>query len=705
MSTTTDVKEYTQKAVAFRADGHLDEAELVAKKAIDLDPDDANAWWQLALTLSAKNDLVPAIRAFEKVTELASHFADGWCELGLAHKKVARLDKAISYFESALNVDAEHVRSLRLLNIALTEREGKTDSPKRLELLRALQRLDALHAEEHFALAFLLAEHREFLEAAKAYESYTKQYANSAAYYNLGLICRNLGRDADAIDAYRIALEMDSADAATQNNIKTLLPKLLALREKVLAQGQPYLKQTDWYKHYINPFALLNVDNALELYENPKALQKAKQALFREIDLEDGKVEWMPGLNIDKSSAMAILEPLNDAVQWDVHQAVLENNSLCEFLMRGHLSHFLAVENPLDKAAMPHMVEGPVLEVVSSSFARQYDAVLTKAIERGDAEVVECLFDGRRWVLPEDEERCIEGARRAVDRLCEPLRNLAESSERQKVSLTEIESSLAKGSLHSIAKHLPAEFYENHATICGLLRDLSVNVYNREGDAATAKAISSLSRESASKSPALTHQLGEDEKVLDRKIAEEKKNEAHLTFGKNGLDITKAGVTYGDKMIAAADIVAVRWGMVLTDNAPRKVRFRIAFNDGFGTEIDVSWTSQAIEEQQKLWGSLVDATLHYLIDSIAANFKRRLKIGTPIHVGKLEVRESGVVFEVNGWFSQKKVICPWTNLLSEIHNGDVVLRDATNSKATATLSLDSTDNAIVLHLLAKKKGL
>ncbi|ANB73627.1 hypothetical protein AYM40_15625 [Paraburkholderia phytofirmans OLGA172] len=702
MSTMTDAKDYIQKAIELRVEGRLDEAVLVARKATELATDDANSWWQLALAQSAKNALAQTISALEKVTELAPHFAEGWCQLGLAHKKVARLDKAISYYEQALTVNAEHIPSLSLLNTALAEREGKTDAKRRLEVLRTLQRLSPLDGNELFALAYLLTEQREFLEAARVYEDYTREFGGGAAHYNLGLVYENLGRDADAIDAYRRAAMMDGADTSAEDHVQKLLPRLLTLRKQVLGKASPSPKQEDWYRHYINPFVLLNVNDASELHE-PKALQKAKQAVFREIELENGKVEWMPGLSIDKSTAMTLLEPLSDAVQWDVHQAIFENKPLCDFLMRGHLMHFLVEEDPADSARMPHEAGRPMLETISQRFAQQYAMVLTKSIEQGDLQGVECLFDGRRWVLPEDEERCFEGARRAVERLCEPLRRLTKDAEQRKVTLSEVESAFKKGSLDRMAMHLPSEFYETHATICGLLRSLSVDIYNNGGGAEVAKAILDLSRVSAAKSPALAHQFAEDDKALNERIASEKENEAHLTFGNANLDITKTGVIYGNKEIAVADISAVRWGMVLTSNSPRTVRFRIAFKDAAGTDIDVTWSTKDVEAQQKFWGQLVDATLHYLMDAIVANFKKRLKSATPTRVGTLEIQDAGVVFETTGWFSSKKVLCAWTNLASIITNGDLVLRDITNSKATATLNLDSTDNAFLLHLLAEKR--
>ncbi|MEX3901074.1 tetratricopeptide repeat protein [Paraburkholderia sp. BR10954] len=704
MSTTADEKEYTQRALTLRNEGRLDEAVVAGRKATGLAPTSANAWWQLALALSAKNSLAQAIDAFERVTVLAPRFAEGWCELGHAHKRVARLDKAIANYEAALVADAEHVRSLKLLDVALKEREGKDDARRRIGVLQTLNRLGALEPRSNFELGFLLAEQQDYIGAAFAYEAYTKDFGGWAAHYNLGLAYQNLGRDVDAINEFRFAAGLNEVDPKPQQSIDRILPRLRTLRQKVLDNPEKRLKQDDWYKHYVNPFALLKATQVEELRQNPKAFQKAKQALLREIDLEDGKIAWLPGLVIDRSKALTILDALNDETQWLAHQFVHENPHLEAFLACGRLSHFLVTDALTIDISMANLGEEPVLEIISPAFARQYDLVLTRAIDLGDVDAVECMFDGRRWVLPQHEEDCLEGPRRAVERLCEPLRKLVGESEKRNVNLGEVESTFKNGKLDQILAHLPAEFYAVHMAVYGFLSDLAVNYLKKDANPEAAKAIIGLGKVSAARVPSLSHQLAEDEKVIDGLIAKEKATEAHLTVNKLNLDITRTGVSYGNLAILVPDIVAVRWGAVRTSNVPPTARFRLAFKDFRGTDIDVCWTAQYIGQQEKLWHGLLDATMHHLMNSVVANFKARLASGTPTRVGPLEVKEEGVVFEVPGWFSKKKVLCCWKNLVTSIKNGEVLLKDATNGMASAALDLDSIDNAIVLHMLASNQG-
>lgn len=697
----TEAKDCIKKTIDLRNEGRIDEALLSARKAIKLAPEDANAWWQLALCQEQKDGLTSSINALEKTVEFAPYFAGGWCQLGFAYKKISILDKAIECYERALEEDDSHIHTLKLLDAALRDRDFAKDKNKRLKILASLYELKELDATTSFAYAFLLSEQKEYLASVKIYELCTQISNNpSAAYNNLGLNYQKLGRDLDAIDAYRKSVSLDKIREISKNNIEKLLPRLLNLRGRV-SKKSPYLEQGSWYKHYINPFKLLGIEDPYEVAGDVKALQKYKKALYREIELEDGKVEWMPGLVTNKSTAISICEQLADSTQFEYHQAILENKSLCEFLSRGALEHFLVDPNSEEQVILTHELDREMLAWLGERFSEQFNFVFTRAIDNGDLEIIECMLDGRRWVLPEHEDRCFEGARRAIERLVEPLEKLAKNArEKINVQFTDVQNALTARKLNQILFLLPTDFTETQSLVYGALRTIAINVYNSRSDAEAAKAIIELGRFTKEKSPVISHQFEEDTKILEEEIQKEKAKEAHLTLGEKSIDITKAGVSYDGKNISTSDLIAARWGMVVTSNSPKIMRFSIAFRDRFDNDIEISWRSSQVEEQKKNWEKLVDATLHYLLDDLIANFKKRLDSGLKTMVGPLLVTSSGVEFEVEGWFLKKKIFCPWARLSTEVENGSLIVKDPSERKANVSLPLETVDNAITLYFVA-----
>lgn len=700
-----EVKEYTRRATDLRLEGRFEESVLAARKATALAPGDANAWWQLALSLSKTDGDEAALSSLSKVVELAPDFSDGWHALGRVHQIGARTDVAIACYERALEENSRNFPSMRMLAYMLKGSAEDGVAERRLTLLRTVFENDALNAEDTFDLAYLLAEAKETAEAVKVYEHYTRSNAGGAALYNLALNYRELGRDADALDALESALQIGYDTDNRKKVVAGRQQALLELRRQVLLGPQPYLDKENWFQHYINPFTLLNADPD-ELADNPKALQKAKQALLREIELEDGKVDWLPGLVIDKSLAMARLTELDNPDNWLVHEVVFRNRALNEFLMRGSLEHFLIKEDGSTEAILPHLLDAEILDRIGPTFAAQFDEVLVRAVEREDLTAVECLMDGRRWVTPAQQDACFESTRRLLTRLREPLMKLLTQESSHAFTFAEIEKAFDNGSLGGLLMHLPIEFYEAHSAVGTALRELAVSFYNRERDADVAKAILDMGRYCAQKSPALAHQIDADRKALDELIADEKASESHLVLGGKNIDITKAGVAYGTYKLAPADIIGLRWGMAQSSVQPPIYRLTVAFQARQGEDIVLSWSVSTIsEEGKKLWEGMVDAAVRFIQGTVIEGLKTRIDSGDDVMVGPVAVDKAGVLLTAKGWFWDKQVLVPWTNLSSTLLHGVVTLSDATNRNAKAELLIESTYNALLLHtLINRKKG-
>jgi len=703
----SEAEQYVRKATELRTDGRVEEAILAARKATSLAPDSANAWWQLAMAQEVKDGLAASIPALRKTMEFAPTFAPGWCQLGWANKKTGQLNEAVGYYERALEEDSEHVRTLKLYAEALKERDFSGDKQKRTDAYKSLRDLNELDSDGYFALAYALSEMGEDLGAAKAYEVYASLEATATGYNNLGVAYSRLGRKLDAADAYRFAMLLDETLELPKSNLPKLLPPLQQLRSQVLAHGKSYLDQDNWYKNYINPLELLGINDWDEVKDDPKALQKRKKALYHEIELEEGRISWVPGLTLDKSTAMAACEQLSETQRFSNHKAVFARNALMRFLTRGDLEHFLIEEdNPEDFGSGQFPViweDKDYVAWVGPMFAAQYDLVLSKALEKGHLDVLQCLFHGRRVVSSAQEDRCFEGARRLLSRLMEPLHKLSKSSDNKvKVRLSDVQGALQSNGLDKLLAALPAEFRDLSVDAFDCIRNITVNTWNATYDAEVALGILKLSETVAQVSPATKHHYDEDLKKLNEKLAESKKDEAHLNFKDKALAITKAGVSFGAQRMAPNEIVAVRWGLVYTSNSPPTARFNIVFTDRQGAVIDVNWSSTQIDEQKKLWGTLVDALFAYLIDDIKSNFMSSLRGPYGVTVGGLKVTEQGVEFVVDGWFSNKKTICPWNRLQSEISNGNVIVSDPLERKARAEIPLSSTDNGFFLHLLSQK---
>jgi tetratricopeptide (TPR) repeat protein len=422
-------EELADKAEEQRQRGRPEEALILARHATTLDPQDANAFWQLALCQLDLNRPAKAIEPLEKVTELAPSFANGWAKLGLALQTTGADDRAKACFENAITREPDGLDALNAL-ASIYERDQQSDDE--MLVLVALERLVDLTTYQLNRLGILHHNKGDFSSAIRYYQQVAAA-GDPAGFFNLGLVYRapEVGQHADAVDVWRRVLEQAPGHERAEEELGKLLPKVSSLRQRILALAEPVLDKDQWYSHYINPLELLRLNENEETGSlDPKVLQRAKKALLHEIQLEDGQIEWMPGLHIDRSQAIRICDELNDKTRLYYHYHISKNRGLSAFLQRGDLRHFLVDESiqPREIMALLKDDREGFGTWLSPRFAAQFDLVLTKAIEHRNILAVECLFEGRRWVQPEDEDKCFESAHRRVTRLLEPLREVADLS-------------------------------------------------------------------------------------------------------------------------------------------------------------------------------------------------------------------------------------------------------------------------------------
>jgi tetratricopeptide (TPR) repeat protein len=118
--------ELYDQAKILRLDGRYEEALLKAKGAVNLNPNSANAWWEVALSSNALKKIDAAIEAFEKTVELSEEFAQGWSYYGKALQSAGRKEDAINAFEMALELDdSESTALIQLMQIYYSDEANK----------------------------------------------------------------------------------------------------------------------------------------------------------------------------------------------------------------------------------------------------------------------------------------------------------------------------------------------------------------------------------------------------------------------------------------------------------------------------------------------------------------------------------------------------------------------------------------------------
>lgn len=443
-----------------------------------------------------------------------------WRELGGELIEVDRLGEAEQALETALRLDPNAAWLWR--RFAALHRKRK-DLEQEIASLEKLYDLKVANSYDLIVLGIAYHNHRDLAKAVECYRLAADAKNTSAAWFNLALVYSDpeISQDADAADACRCALSVAPDHAPASELLEKTKRKLAPLASQAKAGADGLIEPDEFFDFYISPFELLQIEDVtFTAGPDAKAFKRAKDRLNAELQLNDGKVSWLDDYPLDKARALAVVDELDDEAKCRYHLAIFRNHHLLNFLTRGDIQHFLYSDDyfPRDTEELMHQEPG-FRKILSKPFARQYNRVLTRAIEQQRLAVVEVLFDGRRWVEPEDTDPCFEGACKRVENIVKAMRSKAAEGCSRKVGLHELQDFLRERSLPELFNLLPMNFARYQCDIVDEIRNLAISCFNQHGDPVLSKDVLSLCNNFTSRSVTRSKQLEEDFKTIEVMIS------------------------------------------------------------------------------------------------------------------------------------------------------------------------------------------
>lgn len=443
-----------------------------------------------------------------------------WRELGGELIEVDRLDEAEQSLQTALRLDPNAAWLWRRFAALYRKRE---DLEGEIESLETLNSLGVATWHDLNQLGIAPHNHRDLAKALKYYRLSAAREPEAVPWFNLALVYSDpeISQDADAADSCRCALSVAPDYAPARKLLEKTKRKLAPLATQAKAGADGLVEPDEFFDFYISPFEMLQTEDVtFAAGPDAKAIKRAKDRLNAELQLNDGKVSWLDDYSLDKARALAVVDELDDEAKWRYHVAIFRNKPLLNFLTRGGIQHFLYSDDYFPRNTEERLHQEPEFrKFLSKPFARQYNRVLSRAIDQQRLAVVEVLFDGRRWVEPEDTDLCFEGACKRVENIVEAMRSKAAEGCSRKVGLPEMQDVLRERSLPELFNLLPAHFARYQGDIVAEIRSLAIACFNQHGDPVLSNGVLSLCKRFTSRSVALTKQLEEDFKTIEAMIS------------------------------------------------------------------------------------------------------------------------------------------------------------------------------------------
>jgi tetratricopeptide (TPR) repeat protein len=193
----TDFYRQVDRASALSRKGNIAEALAEWQKAVQLDPEDPKAHFNLAISLEQTGKTAEAIEEYRKSIDLNPQNDSAYTNLGVAMAGMGKMDDAMALFVRAININDRNAKAEANFGAALLERGRLSEAEQHCR--KALE-IDPASAEAHNALGWVLARDGRLDEGIDHLKQAVKATPDSTEFqYNLGRLLAAKRSFAEAI--------------------------------------------------------------------------------------------------------------------------------------------------------------------------------------------------------------------------------------------------------------------------------------------------------------------------------------------------------------------------------------------------------------------------------------------------------------------------------------------------------------------------
>ncbi|HQP11152.1 MAG TPA: tetratricopeptide repeat protein, partial [Candidatus Omnitrophota bacterium] len=221
--------------------GQPSDAMKAYKLAVRLNPNFAEAHYNLGLAYTACGQYVEAIKVYQSAVRLDSHMTEAHFNLGRAYFAVHQYPEAIKAYQRAIQLNPGFAPSYNSLGITYNTTGQSSEAIKAFE---TAIRLDSGFAIAYNNLGNAYLALNQSAEAIHAYQTAIQRNPNDVNFhYNLGVVYSRIKKYQPAIAAFREANRINPRYADARNALEQVLAEV----EQRTRQIQ---KKKEWLKSY-----------------------------------------------------------------------------------------------------------------------------------------------------------------------------------------------------------------------------------------------------------------------------------------------------------------------------------------------------------------------------------------------------------------------------------------------------------------------
>jgi len=212
---------WVNMAAALLKLGRNDEALQASEKAIVLDPNYAIAWNNKAAALDKLGRNEEALEVSEKTIDLDPNFANPWITIADVYRKTKRYDESLQASEKAIEIDPQSAQAWVNKAAALLNLKRNNETLQASEKAIEIDAQSALAWVNKAAALLNLGRYEDSLQACD--KAIVLDSKNAIAWNNKGYALYKQGKFDEAVQAYNKCIELDPKYEKVWNNMGTVL--------------------------------------------------------------------------------------------------------------------------------------------------------------------------------------------------------------------------------------------------------------------------------------------------------------------------------------------------------------------------------------------------------------------------------------------------------------------------------------------------
>jgi tetratricopeptide (TPR) repeat protein len=725
MSETT-FKDFKQLGDLFYKTNQWEMAVRAYEEAEEADPlaveEDADFCFNRGFALIELARWSDAKHAFEQCTAVAPENGAAWTNLGLCHRNLEEWQEGLIAYETATEVAPSLFNAWKGLAVCSEKLKNKTQLISACEVLVELLPDDSYWRNELGRAHLASGESSGVWRALAAFLESSRLNNDPCHPNNAALVYRKLNKWLDAADAYREALHRKPGYAPSEKGLEETKQRLEKLSSKVreFATSLPPCKQP--YERYLNPFEILAINGRLAEMPDGPALRKLKQRVIQQIQLNDGRADWLEGAEIGESRVRQILDDLDDESgrkpHW--HWVIYQCPELNRFLSHGNPLYFAFFSAPF---APPSLARPPYwqmrdktcgeeafFEFIHSPFLANYEALLTQALDLNDPELVQALGSGRLPAV--DAFDYFRRANKWMEAKASEIKGYIEALDTAEgINWWKQTPDPMSWFSFSLANSLPLECKAGRTELGRALRSLGINLHNKHALTDQALKVAGIASQ-LSVDDDLADQLKKDKAELERILKEHKQEEAEaarwnivVKIRSDEIEINKAFIRYNDTKIATESVTAIRYGVFkqYTNGIPTHTSYTIeACGAGHSISIECKRMFRSENQAKEDFTAILNALSHQILPTFVIGLAEKIVTGgSTQQVGPLLLTKQGVQCETGSLWWKKQLTIPYAAMSFSDYQGHVHVSAKQPEAVSFSMDRRRVWNAVIVEKLVE----